>query len=95
MRDTETTAGLIQPAVAATVLFAFALFVATASSAEGWQHYGGDGGGSRLKLSRWRRCLCNNILQKQAKFDDFIDGYNTERPHQALAMPYPLERYRF
>jgi hypothetical protein len=45
--------------------------------------------------SRWRRCLRNYILQKQAKFDDFIDGYDTERPHQAPPMQYPLERYRF
>ena len=25
-----------------------------------------------------------NLLQQQAKFDDFIDYYNHERPHQAL-----------
>jgi putative transposase len=24
----------------------------------------------------------NNFLQQQAKFDDFIDCYNNERPHQ-------------
>ena len=30
-----------------------------------------------------------NFLQQQAKFDDFIDEYNNERPHQALAMQYP------
>jgi putative transposase len=34
-----------------------------------------------------------NFLQQQAKFDDFIDGYNNERPHQALNMRYPAERY--
>lgn len=34
-----------------------------------------------------------NFLQQQAKFDDFIAEYNTERPHQALAMQYPAERY--
>jgi putative transposase len=28
----------------------------------------------------------NNFLQQQAKFDDFIDCYNNERPHQALNM---------
>jgi hypothetical protein len=95
MRDTGTTAGLTGLARISTRLFAFALFATTAAGAEGWQRYGGDGGGSRFKLSRWRRCLRNNILQKQAKFDDFIDGYNTGRPYQALAMPYPLEHYRF
>jgi putative transposase len=35
-----------------------------------------------------------NFLQQQAKFDDFIDCYNNERPHQALDMQYPAQRYR-
>jgi putative transposase len=35
----------------------------------------------------------NNFLQQQAKFDDFIDCYNNERPHQALNMQCPAERY--
>jgi putative transposase len=35
----------------------------------------------------------NNFLQQQAKFDDFIDCYNSERPHQALNMPCPAEHY--
>ena len=35
-----------------------------------------------------------NFLQQQAKFDDFIDCYNHERPHQALDMQYPAELYR-
>jgi putative transposase len=34
-----------------------------------------------------------NFLQQQAKFDDFIDCYNRERPHQALEMKYPAELY--
>jgi putative transposase len=34
-----------------------------------------------------------NFLQQQAKFDGFIDCYNQERPHQALAMKYPAELY--
>ena len=34
-----------------------------------------------------------NFLQQQAKFDDFIDCYNRERPHQALGMKYPAELY--
>src|SRR5262250_3551952 len=34
-----------------------------------------------------------NFLQQQAKFDDFIECYNNERPHQALNMRYPAERY--
>ena len=34
-----------------------------------------------------------NFLQQQAKFDDFIECYNNERPHQALNMRYPAEHY--
>ncbi len=34
-----------------------------------------------------------NFLQPQARFDDFIKDYNTERPHQALGMKYPAELY--
>jgi putative transposase len=34
-----------------------------------------------------------NVLQQQDKFDDFIDCYNNERPHQALGMQCPAERY--
>ena len=34
-----------------------------------------------------------NFLQQQAKFDDFIDCYNRERPHQALGMRCPDELY--
>ena len=34
-----------------------------------------------------------NFLQQQAKFDDFIACYNTERPHQALGMTCPAEHY--
>jgi len=36
----------------------------------------------------------HNLLQQQARFDDFIDCYNRERPHQALDMKYPAELYR-
>ena len=35
-----------------------------------------------------------NFLQQQAKFDDFIDDFNTERPHQALGMRCPAQFYR-
>lgn len=34
-----------------------------------------------------------NLLQQQARFDDFIDCYNEQRPHQALEMRYPAEIY--
>ena len=35
-----------------------------------------------------------NFLQQQARFDDFIECYNHERPHQALDMKYPAEIYQ-
>jgi putative transposase len=34
-----------------------------------------------------------NFLQQQAKFDDFITEFNTERPHQALGMKPPAAFY--
>jgi putative transposase len=34
-----------------------------------------------------------NLLQQQARFDDFLEQYNRERPHQALAMKVPAEVY--
>ncbi len=35
-----------------------------------------------------------NFLQQQARFDDFVDCYNNERPHQAIAMRCPAQLYR-
>ena len=34
-----------------------------------------------------------NSLQQQAKFDSFVNEFNTERPHEALAMKCPAEVY--
>jgi len=34
-----------------------------------------------------------NILQQQARFEDFIEVYNHHRPHQGLAGNYPAEVY--
>jgi len=34
-----------------------------------------------------------NSLQQQARFDDFVQEFNTERPHQAIAMKCPAELY--
>jgi transposase InsO family protein len=34
-----------------------------------------------------------NILQQQAKFDEFIDEFNNERPHEALGMKPPAQLY--
>lgn len=36
----------------------------------------------------------NNFLQQQARFDDFVEEFNTQRPHQALGMACPAERYQ-
>lgn len=45
-----------------------------------------------LKLETTKPAAAN-FLQQQAKFDSFIECYNDERPHQALNMQYPSERY--
>jgi putative transposase len=34
-----------------------------------------------------------NVLQQQARFDVFVERYNRERPHQALGMNVPADRY--
>src|SRR5262245_10286393 len=34
-----------------------------------------------------------NILQQQARFDDFVKEFNQERPHEALAMKVPEDLY--
>jgi len=34
-----------------------------------------------------------NSLQQQARFDAFVQEFNTERPHEALAMKTPAEMY--
>ena len=34
-----------------------------------------------------------NFLQQQERFDDFIEEFNTERPHEALKMKLPAEVY--
>ena len=34
-----------------------------------------------------------NVFQQQARFDDFIERYNHDRPHQALEMKVPADVY--
>jgi putative transposase len=34
-----------------------------------------------------------NVLQQQARFDDFVEQYNRDRPHQALGMKVPADVY--
>ena len=36
----------------------------------------------------------DNLLQQQEKFDNFINEYNYDRPHEALDMKYPGEVYQ-
>jgi len=45
-----------------------------------------------LKLETTRPAA-ETMLRQQARFDDFIACYNTERPHQALGMACPAEHY--
>ena len=33
------------------------------------------------------------MLQQQARFDDFLPRYNTDRPHQARGMKVPADLY--
>jgi putative transposase len=40
------------------------------------------------------RPAARNFLQQQARFDEFQECYNQERPHQALDMHCPAEHYR-
>ncbi len=35
----------------------------------------------------------DNFLQQQARFDEFIDYYNQERPHQAIGLKVPADLY--
>jgi hypothetical protein len=45
-------------------------------------------------LNRENQTAAKNFLQQQARFDDFIEGYDNERPHQALNMQCPAQRYQ-
>lgn len=35
-----------------------------------------------------------NLFQQQSKFDSFQEEFNNERPHEALAMKFPVEIYK-
>jgi hypothetical protein len=55
-----------------------------------------DGRHERMHLTLKReatRPAAANILQQQAKFDAFLEEFNQERPHEALAMKCPAEIY--
>jgi len=38
--------------------------------------------------------MARNVLQQQARFDDFLTRYNMDRPHQALGMKVPADLFR-
>ena len=40
------------------------------------------------------RPAAENFLVQQARFDDFIEYFNSDRPHQALNMKMPAEKYK-
>lgn len=46
-----------------------------------------------LKLETTRPAAAN-FLEQQGKFDDFIDQFNKERPHQGINMDCPADRYQ-
>jgi len=37
----------------------------------------------------------DNLLQQQARFDEFLECFNNERPHQALAMNHRHKDFQF
>jgi putative transposase len=47
-----------------------------------------------IRNLRNRKPAGRNFLQQQAKFDDFLEIFNQERPHEALDMKCPAEVYR-
>jgi putative transposase len=40
------------------------------------------------------RPVAGNVLQQQARFDNFVTRFNEERPHQALGMRVPAQVYK-
>jgi len=45
-------------------------------------------------LKKWIGASESNHLQQQEKFDEFLEEYNNERPHESLEMKTPSERYK-
>ncbi|MAC38226.1 MAG: IS481 family transposase [Oceanicaulis sp.] len=55
-----------------------------------------NGRHERLHLTLKKEAIhpaCANILQQQARFETFLEEFNTERPHEALDMKTPAEVY--
>jgi hypothetical protein len=49
----------------------------------------------RFSARKIRGRLAANVLQQQARFDKFIDIFNSERPHEALAILSRQEKLNF
>ena len=85
MRDTRTTARLIRLAGAATLLFAVALIATATANAEGWQHYGGDGGGSHYSsLAQINRDNVHDLKLAWSYRTGDIERYPDRRAMAAL-----------
>lgn len=52
---------------------------------------GGSCGPIRVMGLPPARLTCRLSSEQQARFDDFLEIYNRERPHQALGMRHPAE----
>jgi hypothetical protein len=55
-----------------------------------------NGRHERMHRTRKREAtkpVAAHVLHQQARFDDFLTHYNTDRPHQALGMRVPADRY--
>lgn len=59
-------------------------------------HLQENGRHERMHLTLKKEATCQpgmNALQQQARFDEFIQEFNEERPHEALGMKRPADFY--
>ena len=64
--------------------------------AEGTKHHPENGRHERMHLTLKKEATkpaSFNFLQQQSRFDQFLEVYNSQRPHQAIGMRYPAELY--
>lgn len=47
-----------------------------------------------LKYDLIERTYIKNLIQAQSVFDDWLQVYNYERPHEGIGMKTPMERYK-
>ena len=70
-----------------------ALFVNGTRVFDGWRPFCCGWRGHLTLKKEATRPPGMNSLQQQARFDDFVQEFNTEPPHEALAMKCPAEIY--